>query len=131
MFNTLLYPSSCPCCKSSLESLTVMYSNPNGNAGRPYLKCSKPLCNKFVTFTDNRGIHDDDSSYITNPLCQCGSPSRLQVCGREPHVRNPRALHFVCAYGRCEFFEYKFDSDGEKMILSEFGIGEAAIDGWI
>ncbi len=46
-------------------------------------------------------------------------------------MRNPRALHFVCAYGRCEFFDYKFDSDGGKMILSEFGIEEAAMDGWI
>jgi hypothetical protein len=100
----------CPLCQQSgcnLEKLTTRTSNRNGNANRPYLKCSK--CDKFVTFLDDRGTHP------VNPKCECHVPSRLQVAS----FCKGRKLHFVCSTGHCRFYELARDREYKPIDLAE------------
>lgn len=100
----------CPICSQSgknLLRLTTRTSNRNGNANRPYLKCSP--CDKFITFLDERGSHS------VNPRCECHMPSRLQVASSN----KGRKLHFVCSTGHCTFYEVAHDNDNETINLTE------------
>lgn len=45
--------SHCGASSAQLTRHTTRSDNPNGNAGRLYLKCS--VCDRFVTFLDGRG----------------------------------------------------------------------------
>ena len=85
--------------------LVVGDENPNGNVGRPYLKCLP--CDKFITFTDNRGITEN------GPRCDCNKPCRLQVAG---YLKTPpRGLHWVCSAGTCRFYALKMAGDGNTQ----------------
>ena len=70
-------------------------------------------CGKFACFADMRGVHED------NPLCECpdGPPSRMQAAGERNGQAVPRAVHFRCAIGRCDFFEYMDDDQGEIVVV--------------
>lgn len=82
--------------------------NRNGNAGRPYYHCT--ACAKFITFADERGNN------ASNPVCDCGTPSRSQLNGRDS--RPARGVHFVCRTGRCDFFERAM-VNGKQAVVSE------------
>ncbi|KAI1822986.1 hypothetical protein F4861DRAFT_352381 [Xylaria intraflava] len=86
----------CGFCGAYSESAIVMWDNPNGNANRPYFKCSK--CKRFLVFRDWRGIDPE------NPVCCCGYISRRGVTG----VKNakPGRLFYTCVAGDCDFFEW-------------------------
>jgi hypothetical protein len=64
-----------------------------------------------------RGILPD------NPICHCPiNPfavirSRAQIAGLDDNKVIPRALHFKCAVGRCDFFRYFLDNNGEVVTL--------------
>lgn len=105
-------PPQCRQCDSDDQLLTFdicVPSNPNGNAGRPYIKCRR--CSEshgFITFADKRGILPD------NPKCYCDKPSRLQAAGL--HVKGPpRGLHFVCAWCHCRYWCAAVDEEGEQV----------------
>jgi hypothetical protein len=87
--------------------LITRTSNRNGNANRPYLKCSP--CDKFVTFLDERGNHP------VNRKCECHRPSRLQVAS----FYKGRKLHFVCSTGNCAFYEVAHDAYNKPINLAE------------
>lgn len=98
-------PPRCRC--DSLLRLTTRTSNRNGNAGRPYLKCSD--CRMFVTFTDARGDH------AVNRMCHCQRPSRLQVSS----LQKGRKLHYVCSTGQCDFYRLAINKESKLVILPE------------
>ncbi|KAF1823916.1 uncharacterized protein K489DRAFT_169265 [Dissoconium aciculare CBS 342.82] len=102
--------ATCGAVTSRLTYFKTRSSNRNGNAGRPYLKCM--ICNKFVTFTDCRGINNDA------PRCVCGLLSRQQIAGRMG-TRTPRGLHYVCSLGQCEFYQARTNAQGEQQVLAE------------
>jgi hypothetical protein len=106
----------CLRCKSSTALYYVNPWNPNGNAGRPYYKCINTTCGKFATFADLRGIHNP-LSFGQNVFCRCPSYNlpRLQVAGQGK--RNPGALHWVCATGRCNTFVNWLDGGGNVRVL--------------
>lgn len=105
----------CPSCQSEhLTKLITKTSNRNGNANRPYLKCSP--CNKFVTFLDERGEHS------VNPGCDRHRPSRLQVAS----FHKGRKLHFVCSTGQCTFYEEPLTRKARPITLTEELVEELA-----
>lgn len=83
---------SCDASGPDLQSHITKPTNEKGNEGRPYLTCR--LCDTFVTFTEARGI------IATNPLCDCGVPSRLLNSGAE---KGWIGFH-RCAGGACGFW---------------------------
>lgn len=85
-------------------------SNRNGNAGRPYYKCSP--CDKFVRFDDDRGL---DKGNQGNPHCDCGRSSRRQLTSRE----KGRRIFYACASGSCDFFEWYRNEDGSEWSVAE------------
>jgi len=85
--------------------LVTQASNRNGNAGRPYFKCL--ACRKFLVFDDRRG------NAPANPPCVCGVSSKAQLSGRL-NRRAPRAKHFVCRLGRCNFYAESWNHDGSR-----------------
>jgi hypothetical protein len=97
----------CRHCHQSASRYTTRQSNRNGNAGRPYYKCTP--CNSFVRFDDSRG---NDSN---NPLCFCRESSRMQVTGLGKSV--PRALHYVCKSGACDFYDTRRDGLERQIVL--------------
>lgn len=100
----------CPLCGkggTNLIKLTTRTSNRNGNANRPYLKCS--ACRKFITFTDTRGDH------AINRVCHCYKPSRLQVSS----LQKGRKLHYVCSTGQCGFYDPAMNRESKHVVLPE------------
>jgi hypothetical protein len=89
--------------------------NENGNADRPYLKCTATRCQKFLGFIDDRGL---DAS---NPPCTCGVPSRRQIAGRDKEVA--RGVHFVCMHAACGFYKGLVDEEGRRVCVEEGWIG--------
>ncbi|OAK93945.1 hypothetical protein IQ06DRAFT_363756 [Phaeosphaeriaceae sp. SRC1lsM3a] len=109
---TFSVPSSGPRCRkchSESKLLVTRSGNRNGNAGRPYYRCSK--CPEFLCFADERGIDQG------NPICLCGVPSRRQISGSLKRV--PRGLHYVCSRGECFFYLPLYGSHGEQVGLAE------------
>jgi hypothetical protein len=100
------------CHTNYLRDRIVMRGNRNGNADRPYKRCTAPGCYKFSNWCDNRGV------YANNPACECGFPSRLGIAGRE-HPRHPRALHFECSHGGCDFWAKAVTQNGERAIAND------------
>lgn len=103
------YPSRCWVCDSRSKLLFTRSSNRNGNAGRPYYKCT--ACAKFLCFADDRGLDLD------NPQCHCGAPSRRQVSG--PTKRVSRGLHYVCSRGGCSFYPPVYGERGQLNVDEE------------
>jgi hypothetical protein len=105
----------CLWCNSSTALYHVGPRNRNGNAGRPYYKCSNATCREFATFADLRGIHNS-IVFGQNFVCSCPSYNlpRLQVAGRES--KHPHALHWVCATGKCDMFAW-CGNDGIACVL--------------
>ncbi|KAH7207875.1 uncharacterized protein BKA55DRAFT_586364 [Fusarium redolens] len=93
------HPPVCFLCNSPSQRLTTRYSNPNGNAGRPFHKCTN--CQKFLVFADERG------NFLDNPQCHCGESSKAQIAGR--NSRNPGGLHYVCRLGTCDYYAIETD----------------------
>lgn len=83
----------------------VSASSPNGNARRPFVRCDP--CSEFMGFTDDRGIDP------SNPACDCGQPSRMQVTGVDHAV--PRAVHFACVEWRCNYYSDLLDEKGGRV----------------
>lgn len=103
----------CSCCGAKykdLERFVTKSSNRNSNSGRPYLKCTP--CNKFVTWLDDRGIDDEC------PTCSCNFLCRRQVAGKYGKI-NPRALHFVCSMGTCDYYRVCRYDDGEEQVTTD------------
>lgn len=98
---------ACSNCHKPGHRRITSFSNPNGNAGRPYYYCSP--CRKFISFDDERGKRDE------NPLCECGKPSRSQLNGK--NSRPPGGVHFVCSEGQCDFFD-RDCWNGEQVVIA-------------
>lgn len=60
-----------------------------------------------------RGIH------LENPVCDCPERhlSRAQAAGEGDKQVIPRAVHYRCAKGGCNFFSYGVDEQGEVLVL--------------
>lgn len=103
--------SRCGRCGGETVEEQVKEDNYNGNGGRPVIRCSE--CGKFRCFGDMRGVHAD------NPGCDCaGQPaSRRQVAGEGWGQTVGRAVHYRCAVGACEYFEYEVDEEGETVVV--------------
>lgn len=101
-------PPSCRRCGGPGTRHITRASNRNGNARRPFVRCTP--CSEFITFTDDRGIDP------TNPKCDCGRPSRRQLTGKDKAV--PRAIHFVCSEGRCDFYSEGVDERGGRATVT-------------
>jgi hypothetical protein len=58
-----------------------------------------------------RGVH------LSNPVCYCEGYlfSRIQIAGWEGRQAIHGAIHFVCAVGKCNFFEYLTDDEGHIL----------------
>ena len=108
---TLVTPAPrCSRCNAQGRQMVTRQSNRNGNAGRPYFKCSR--CPAFISFGDKRGIDQ------TNPQCHCQIPSRRQLNGRDHET--PRGLHFVCGgYGNCNYFTRGTTGEGQQLTVEE------------
>ncbi|KAK4183368.1 hypothetical protein QBC35DRAFT_443502 [Podospora australis] len=100
------------CSGPSIKRIT-QEGNPNGNAGRPYFKCSS--CSKFLVFADPRG------NLPENPPCQeCGEPSKQQITGSYSQTQSPfRALHYVCSLGKCDFYEPVLEAGRQKVLTAD------------
>ena len=98
---------TCLRCGQETERLITRWSNRNGNAGRPYYKCLH--CGGFNSFADDRG---NDAG---NPLCDCGQASRRQISG----VQRGRRVHYVCRFGRCDYFTFHWTAENKVMSLTE------------
>ena len=72
-------------------------------------------CHRFICFADTRSI------YSKKPVCECPEQplSRAQVAGEMETREILRAVHYRCAIGKCSFFEYKKDDQGEVVTLHE------------
>lgn len=105
----LSQPPPCRRCRGPGTRHITRASNRNGNARRPFVKCASS-CGKFISFTDERGIDP------SNPGCDCGRPSRRQITGRDKAV--PRAIHFVCSEGRCDFYSEGVDGSGDRVTVA-------------
>ena len=106
-------PPPCLVCGCDTISDQVAVGNLNGNGGRPYFKCRK--CGEFACFRDMRGVHPE------NPPCECPEKyaSCIQVAGKDKSNVFPRGVHFTCAVGRCQFFQWGLEANGEVMILRD------------
>ena len=103
----------CNRCYAGHEFMTghiCRNNNPNGNAGRSYVKCG--VCTKFIAFADLRGI-------TPGVLCFCKEAARSQVAGRNKVKTTSRGIHYVCASGRCRFYGEARDEDGNPVVLRE------------
>ncbi|OAL44887.1 hypothetical protein IQ07DRAFT_591739 [Pyrenochaeta sp. DS3sAY3a] len=107
---------SCFVCRGPTEKRITRSSNRNGNAGRPYLKCSR--CHKFIAFTDDRGLNP------RNPECRCGVPSRTQVVGRDKGV--PSGVFLGCGGRGCGFYKICVDDAQNQVCLDEEVIEQLA-----
>ncbi|PYI00921.1 hypothetical protein BO78DRAFT_29517 [Aspergillus sclerotiicarbonarius CBS 121057] len=101
------------CLRCGNPSTILSYTrpeNPLGNGGRPYYKCP---CGEFCCFGDMRGVHS------TNPHCYCSDfkLSKRQIAGWNNNQRVPRAIHYVCADGGCDFYDYELDEHGQVRIF--------------
>ena len=97
------------CGASGIDLATYITktSNRNENAGRPYLKCDP--CKQFVSFLDDRGIHD------VNPKCACKKRSRIRVSGKH----KGRTFHYVCSSGECDFYDEPEGEHGRIRVTDE------------
>ncbi|KZF23914.1 hypothetical protein L228DRAFT_259203 [Xylona heveae TC161] len=102
-------PPLCILCHRPSHRFVTRSSNRNGNAGRPYYKCSP--CGKFLCFDDRGG------NSLRNPPCFCDVSSKLQVTGRERTP--PRKLHYVGRLGQCNFYRQCYNRMEEEVPLSE------------
>lgn len=109
----LIRAPECRHCGGASEQQTVSHGNRIGNSGRTMYRCGD--CHKFICFADARGIHPD------NPTCDCPQRpfSRAQVVGEGNGQEIPHAVIFKCATGRCWFFKYKEDDQGEVVTLPD------------
>ncbi|KAG7403635.1 hypothetical protein Forpe1208_v016332 [Fusarium oxysporum f. sp. rapae] len=101
------HPPICFMCNSPSQRFITRSSNRNGNAGRPFDKCTN--CRKFLGFADERGNVPD------NPLCHCGESSKTQVNGQ--NRGNPGGLHFVCRLGTCDYYAVGMNRNHEQIRL--------------
>ncbi|KAK7219776.1 hypothetical protein V2G26_007779 [Clonostachys chloroleuca] len=97
-------PPICFRCRGPSKKHITRTSNRNGNAGRPYYKCI--CCGQFLAFADDRG---NDPS---NPLCHCGSSSKMQVACRE----KGRKVHYVCRLGKCDFYKACHSANQDAVV---------------
>ncbi|KAI0467180.1 hypothetical protein F4859DRAFT_278924 [Xylaria cf. heliscus] len=102
-------PRLCRICRSPAVWAITQPTNINGNAGRPYFRC--PPCDKFLAFDDKRGIEE------TNPLCDCGEPSRRDLSGYRSKV--PGRLFYTCSNGDCGYFDWCTDVTDEDHVADE------------
>ncbi|KAI1274931.1 hypothetical protein F5Y07DRAFT_409660 [Xylaria sp. FL0933] len=112
MENLAPYPEKAPQCQRCGQVTTLHItgsSNRNGNAGRPYYKCSS--CIKFCVFKDLRGNDP------TNPKYHCGHSSKRQISGRSKQVAG--RVHYVCRLGTCDYFSPGRDEEGADIIVNE------------
>ncbi|KAE9366491.1 hypothetical protein N431DRAFT_76209 [Stipitochalara longipes BDJ] len=107
-------PPRCRFCAQPTVFRTVLPSNPDGNAGRPYfICCSCPNFNvgtsevedvstegsQWVTWNDTVGVEDG------NPKCWCGNSSRYdQVGAASTSKLPPKTGFYSCAWGDCGFY---------------------------
>lgn len=101
------HPPICSRCNSPSQRKTTRSSNRNGNAGRPYDKCTN--CGNFLGFADERGNNPN------NPLCHCGQSSKAQVTGQ--NSGNPGGLHYVCRLGTCDYYYVRRNRNNEQIRL--------------
>ncbi|KAI4132578.1 MAG: hypothetical protein LQ341_006258 [Variospora aurantia] len=99
---------------------TVLPSNPNGNADRPYyicVKCKEKSANSspngrtktsrqrdklgWISWDDNIGIHRKNSP------CFCGYASRQDRAGVDSYY--PGGGFWTCALGACDYLSYRED----------------------
>ena len=101
----------CLACKRTTDPSVAVAWNYNGNGGRPIYRCV--YCHNFSCFGDMRGIH------LENPVCDCPERplSRAQVAGDRDRQVIRRAVHYRCAVGRCKYFEYMREQNGEVVTL--------------
>ncbi|KAI9037824.1 uncharacterized protein KD926_011527 [Aspergillus affinis] len=102
------HPPQCRNCGNATTWGTCRPDNMNGNANRPRYICS---CGLFACFGDMRGV------LVENPPCDCNDSmefSRRIVAG--PNVQIPRSIFYRCATGRCDFYSYMKDQDGNIMV---------------
>jgi hypothetical protein len=106
-------PPSCLECGSSTIRKPVQ-SNITGNAGRPFYACANANCKEFSCFGDMRGVHS------SNPACECPSllHSRLQLAGDDGRQYCPLSLFYRCAVGRCNFFRYLTNEQGQRLVYT-------------
>ncbi|RDH20656.1 hypothetical protein M747DRAFT_31285 [Aspergillus niger ATCC 13496] len=99
----------CLSCRRPTTERTARRGNHLGHDGRPYFRCEP--CNRFSCFGDMRGIH------LNNPVCYCEGYlfSRRQIAGWDSQQKVRGAIHYVCAVGKCDFFEYCRDNDGRIL----------------
>ncbi|KAI0970446.1 hypothetical protein F4678DRAFT_462673 [Xylaria arbuscula] len=104
-------PASPPLCflySKANERIVTQSSNRNGNAGRPYYKCTP--CNNFLVFADERGNDP------TNPECHCGFSSKRQITGRSDRVAG--LVHYVCRLGECDYYNPSRDESGIATVIA-------------
>lgn len=103
----IVSPPRCLACAKFTHRRTTIRID-QGDDGRLYYIC--PACRKFSCFGDARGIH------LQNPACDCSNHqlSRVQVAGEKDNQVIPRALHFRCAVGGCD---YMVDDSGRVITL--------------
>ncbi|RBR15430.1 hypothetical protein FVER53590_09337 [Fusarium verticillioides] len=101
-------PPVCFVCNNRSRRLVTRSSNRNGNAGRPYHKCTN--CQKFLGFADLRGNSPD------NPPCYCSESSKAQVTGE--NGGSPGRLHYVCRLGTCDYYAERVDQENEQVRFS-------------
>lgn len=91
-------PPACCHCGGQSKKFITRSTNRNGNAGRPYYKCT--CCSKFLAFADDRGNDPN------NPRCDCGVSSKRQLASRE----KGRKIHYVCRLGKCNFYDVQLSA---------------------
>ncbi|KAI0895789.1 hypothetical protein F4806DRAFT_69860 [Annulohypoxylon nitens] len=116
-----LYQVKCPDCPCGYAVVRKCgKSNVNGNAKRPFFACEK--CGTFVSFADDRGLDPE------NPKCHCGNPTRCLITSTQGKGgwNEWGKLHFRCRIGRCNFFAWDEDDEGDirkadnERVLADF-----------
>ena len=102
------HPPICFRCNSPSQRKRTRHLNRNGNAGRPYDKCTN--CGNFLGFADERG------NTPNNPLCYCGQSSKSQVTGQ--NSGNPGGWHYVCRLGTCNYYAVRMNRNNKQIRLS-------------
>ncbi|CVL02063.1 uncharacterized protein FMAN_08183 [Fusarium mangiferae] len=101
-------PPACFVCNNPSRRLVTRSSNRNGNAGRPYHKCTN--CRRFLGFADVRGNSPD------NPPCYCRESSKAQVTGQ--NSGSPGRLHYVCRQGTCDYYAEGVGQNNKQISFS-------------
>ncbi|MBE3050124.1 hypothetical protein IMZ48_48030 [Candidatus Bathyarchaeota archaeon] len=114
-------PPACRLCGSPSEQRHALASNPNGNEDRPYYKCTRDGCDRWLVFNDERGNLPD------NPECHCGASSKMQAAG----PRKDRSLHFVCRLGMCDYFFHLVNEQGRWVCVDELAFYELRRLGYV